>query len=64
MKKHNTKELAFYILKEMKIMGFTMHKAASNFTMQAQKKDMKKTLQALSKLTQNCIACHQTFKLK
>ena len=67
MKKHGAKKAAKYMPKGMKMAGFMLHKSASEFATLASvsdKEDMGDVLQAFSKVTASCVACHAGYKFK
>jgi len=67
MKKHGAKKAAKYLPKGMKMAGFMLHKSASEFATLASvsdKEDMGDVLQAFSKVTASCVACHAGYKFK
>jgi len=41
-----------------------MHHAASRFAMAAQEGDLPRALDSLSKVTQQCVACHSTYRVQ
>jgi len=41
-----------------------MHHAASRFAMTAKEGDLPKALEGLSKITEQCVACHTAYRLK
>jgi cytochrome c556 len=54
--------------KPMQDIGTAMHRAASRFAHVAEeaavRRDLRPALQALSKVTQQCVACHAGYRLK
>lgn len=60
-------EMTKFMPKEMHMVGYRMHTAADRFAQTARKaaatSDYRSALYALSKVTQQCVACHTQFKL-
>jgi hypothetical protein len=60
--------MAKFMPEQMRDMGYAMHEAASDFAVEAAKTpqggDLKPALAALSKVTQNCAACHAAYRLR
>lgn len=63
---HGASHMAPYLPKEMQEIGTQMHKAASQFALIAQETavdgDVKRSIGALSKITQQCVACHAGYR--
>lgn len=63
---HNASHMAPYMPKEMQEIGTQMHKAASQFALIAEETavdgDVKRSIGALSKITQQCVACHTGYR--
>jgi hypothetical protein len=61
-------QMAKYMPAGMLKVGLTMHESASVFAVEANKAaktgDIKPALAALSRVTQNCTACHSAFKVQ
>lgn len=59
--------LSKYMPKEMHRIGFAMHTAADNFAADAKKaapiRDYRMTIESLSNVTMQCVACHAKFRL-
>lgn len=57
-----------YMPSGMKVLGGNMHRAVAHFIIAAQDSavsgDYQPTLQAMAKITQACVACHATYKLR
>ncbi len=49
---------------EMRSLGRNMHKAASEFAEVAEQGDVKNALKYLGKLTNSCVACHYSFRIR
>lgn len=60
---HNAAHMAPYMPKEMQAIGTEMHHAASRFAMTAKEGDLKAAVAALSKVTEQCVACHNAYRL-
>lgn len=60
---HHASHMAPYMPKGMQAVGTEMHHAASRFAMVAKEGDLAKTLGALAQVTQQCVACHTTYRV-
>lgn len=64
---HGAAHLSAYLPKPMQEIGMQMHHAASQFALIAQEtaieNDVKPALAALSKVTQQCVACHAAYRV-
>ena len=64
---HNAAHMAPYMPKQMQEIGTQMHKSASQFALAAQESsvssDARQAIGALSKITQQCVACHTVFRI-
>ena len=64
---HGSHEVAKYMPKGMQDLGSAMHRSASQFARVATEAsvtgDLKVPLEALSTLTQTCVACHAAYRL-
>jgi cytochrome c556 len=60
---HNAAHMAPYMPKAMQDLGTEMHHAASRFAMTANEGDLAHALADLSKVTQQCVACHASFRV-
>jgi cytochrome c556 len=60
---HHAAMMAPYMPKAMQDIGTEMHHAASRFALAAKEGDMKKSLGELSKVTQQCVACHAGYRV-
>jgi len=65
---HEAHEVAKYMPKGMQDIGTEMHKAASRFSLEVTNSgatgDVRPALAALSRVTQQCVACHNAYRLK
>ena len=61
---HNASHMAPFMPKGMQDIGTEMHHAASRFSMTAREGDLPRALEGLSKVTQQCVACHTAYRLK
>jgi len=59
---HNASHMAPFMPKGMQAIGTEMHHAASRFTLITQESDLMKSLDALTKVTQQCVACHAAYR--
>jgi hypothetical protein len=68
LESHGAGHMAPYMPKPMQDIGTAMHRAASRFAHVAEeaavRRDLRPALQALSKVTQQCVACHAGYRLK
>ncbi len=64
MVSHNASHMAPYMPKGMQAIGSEMHHAASRFALAAQEGDLPRALDSLSKVTQQCVACHSTYRVQ
>lgn len=60
---HNAAHMAAYMPQTMQDIGTEMHHAASRFAISAKEGDVLKSLQDLSRITQQCVACHAAYRL-
>ena len=64
---HGAAHMASMMPKEMQDIGTNMHKAASQFAVTVvdagASGDLKRTLGDLSKVTQQCVACHSAYRV-
>ena len=60
--------MALYMPEPMRAVGLAMHTSASEFAIVAARAatthDAKGTVEALSRVTQNCVACHAAYRLQ
>lgn len=65
---HGAHEVAKYMPQGMQDAGTEMHKSASRFAIEAQNAgvtgDLRPALDALSKVTAQCVGCHAGYRLK
>jgi len=65
---HGASHMAGFMPQGMQATGTTMHQAASRFAVTAQEagvtRDLPRALGALSKVTQQCVACHAGYRLQ
>jgi hypothetical protein len=62
--KHGASHIAQYYPKQSAQFGTQMHKAASRFARVAQEGDALAAYKALGEITQNCVGCHATAKVR
>ncbi len=60
---HDAAHMAPFMPKGMQEIGSEMHHAASRFAMIASEGDLPKALDALSKVTEQCVACHMNYRV-
>jgi cytochrome c556 len=67
LQSHGASHMAPYMPKGMQDIGTNMHRAASRFARNAQEAQVKGgmplALNALAELTQQCVACHASYRL-
>lgn len=63
LESHGASHLAPFMPKDMQDIGTEMHHAASRFAMKASEGDLPKALDALSKVTEQCVACHMNYRV-
>jgi hypothetical protein len=65
---HEASHMASFMPKGMEETGNNMHRAASRFAIIAQEtavdRNLPRALDALSQITQQCVACHAGYRLK
>jgi cytochrome c556 len=63
---HGASHMASFMPKPMQDIGTQMHKAASQFSLVAQETgadgNVKRAVAALSKVTEQCVACHAAYR--
>jgi cytochrome c556 len=68
LERHGASHMAPHMPKPMQDVGTQMHRAASRFARAAQEagvaNDLPRALGALAEVTQQCVACHASFRLK
>ena len=60
---HDASHMAPFMPKGMQDIGTEMHHAASRFAMAAMEGDLSRSLDALSKVTEQCVACHKSYRV-
>ena len=60
---HNASHMAPFMPKGMQDIGTAMHHAASRFAMTANEGDLARALDGLSKVTEQCVACHMNYRV-
>ncbi|MHB9119034.1 MAG: hypothetical protein ACYC2R_12275 [Burkholderiales bacterium] len=60
---HNAAHMAPYMPEGMQAIGTEMHHAASRFAVVVKEGDLSRSLGALSKITEQCIACHAAYRV-
>ena len=60
---HHAAQMAPFMPKGMQSIGTAMHHAASRFAMTASEGDLPRSLDALSKVTEQCVACHISYRV-
>lgn len=56
--------MALYMPEPMRGIGLEMHSAASQFAIAARSHDAKAAMDALARITPNCVACHAAYRLQ
>lgn len=66
LKSHGASHMAGFMPKPMQDIGTQMHKAASQFALTAQETgadgNLSRAVTALSKVTEQCVACHAAYR--
>jgi hypothetical protein len=60
---HHAAQMAPYTPEGMRAIGTEMEHAASRFAMTAQEGDLARALEGLSKVTEQCVACHSAYRV-
>jgi cytochrome c556 len=60
---HQAAHMAPFMPEGMQAIGTEMHHAASRFAMTASEGDLARSLAALSRVTEQCVACHMTYRV-
>ncbi len=63
MVSHNASHMAPFMPEGMQRIGTEMHHAASRFAMTVREGDMSRSLDALSNVTEQCVACHMSYRV-
>jgi hypothetical protein len=65
---HGAAHMAPFMPQPMQDIGTAMHRAASRFALRAQEadvaNDLPRALGALAEVTQQCVACHQGYRIR
>jgi hypothetical protein len=60
--------MALYMPEQMRAIGLAMHTSASEFaavaSREASTRDAKAAVEALSRVTENCVSCHSSYRLQ
>lgn len=64
LKLHNASHMAKFMPESMRHAGTTMHRAASRFALIAQEGDVLSAYSALSQITDACVACHASYRIR
>jgi len=56
--------MAMHMPDSMRTAGLAMHTAASNFATVAATRDPKAALASLALVTQRCVSCHASYRLR
>jgi hypothetical protein len=60
---HDAAHMAPFMPQQMQDIGTEMHHAASRFAIVAREGDNLRALDSLSKVTQQCVACHAAYRI-
>lgn len=63
LESHNAAHMAPFMPEGMQNIGTEMHHAASRFAMTASEGDLSRSLAALSQVTEQCVACHMSYRV-
>lgn len=61
---HGAEHMAPYMPKPMQAIGNAMHQAASDFAVHVVEGDLGAAMQRLSLVTRQCVACHETYRIR
>jgi cytochrome c556 len=61
---HSAAHMAPYMPKPMQAIGDQMHRAASRFAVTVVEGDLPKSIAALSKVTEQCVTCHNGYRVR
>lgn len=64
LESHGASHMAKVMPEEMRRVGTSMHRAASNFALKAQEGEALPAYAALSEVTAACVACHSAFRIR
>lgn len=64
MQSHGAGHMAPFMPKRMQGIGTAMHRAASRFAVTVVEGDVSRSLNDLSKVTEQCVACHASYRLR
>ncbi len=64
MQSHGAEHMAPLMPKRMQAIGTAMHRAASRFAVTVVEGDVSRSLNDLSKITEQCVTCHATYRLR
>lgn len=68
LKAHGAKHMAKHMPVAMRQMGTALHQAASRFALVVEEvaitDDFKPVFEAMAQITQQCVTCHSTFRLR
>lgn len=53
-----------YMPREMREIGWELHRAATRFAEVAREGNLQKTLQAYQRITEACVACHYSYRIR
>lgn len=61
---HGAEHMAPYMPKPMQAVGTAMHRAATDFAVHVTEGDLRQSMQRLSEVTRQCVACHMTYRIR
>lgn len=64
LESHGAAHMAAVMPKEMQAIGTEMHRAASRFAVTVVEGDLPRSLKDLSRVTEQCVACHAAYRLE
>lgn len=64
LKSHGASHMAKFMPEGMRQSGTSMHRAASRFALKAQEGEVLPAINALSKVTSSCVACHAAYRIR
>jgi hypothetical protein len=61
---HGAEHMAPYMPKPMQAIGTAMHRAATDFAVRVVEGDLADSIRRLSRVTQQCVACHDAYRIR
>jgi hypothetical protein len=61
---HGANHMGKFMPEGMRMVGTSMHRAASRFALKAQEGEVLPAYQALTEVTSACVACHSSYRIR